>query len=50
MKKMDVKEKYIENFLEGDLSENQYLYFLMPVEDYLEYDDPDLYINELYED
>ena len=40
---MNYEEKYIENVLEGETQE-EYITFVMPIEDYVEYDDPDLYV------
>lgn len=37
--------EYIENTLLGDDPDEAYLWFQMPVEDYIQYDDPDLYPN-----
>lgn len=45
---MSENTNYIENVLVGDEPRSEYLLFLMPIDDYLEYDDADLYCYESY--
>jgi len=36
-------EKYVEIALTGETPEEEYIHFIIPMEDYLRYDDNDLY-------
>lgn len=44
---LDDENEKIENVLSGELKEKEeYIHFIMDVDDYLKYDDPDVYVLE----